>query len=64
MVHFKVIKGSQLLLGIAIAVLVIVIAMLAIGFVLSGDSESVHAQADLVQADEAVIEAETNAVFA
>ena len=64
MVHFKVIKGSQLLLGIAIAVLVIVIAALAIGFVISGDSESVHAQADLVQADEADIEAEANAVFA
>ena len=64
MVHFKVIKGSQLLLGIAIAVLIIVIAALAIGFVLSGDSETVHAQADLVQTNEAVIEAETNAVFA
>lgn len=64
MVHFKVIKGSQLLLGIAIAVLVIVIAALAISFVLTGNSESIHTQADLVRANEVVIEAETDTVFA
>ena len=64
MVHFKVIKGSQLLLGVAIAVLVIVIAALAISFALTGNSESIHTQADLVQANEVAIEAETDTVFA
>lgn len=65
MVRFKVIKGSQLLLGIAIAVLVIVIVALAIRFVLSDHTETVHAQADLVSAETTDTgEAKTNMVFA
>lgn len=65
MVRFKVIKGSQLLLGIAIAVLVIVIVALTIRFVLSDHTETVHAQADLVSSETTdTSEAKTNTVFA
>lgn len=65
MVRFKVVKGSQLLLGIAIAVLVIVIAALAIRFVLSDNTETVHAQADLVSSGiTEASEAKTDMVFA
>lgn len=65
MVRFKVIKGSQLLLYIAIAVLVLVVGGLALSYFLSGNSRPVSARASLVQTvDETVEEAKTHSVFA
>lgn len=64
-VRFKVIKGSQLLLYIAIAILVLVIGGLALSYFLSGNSRPVSARANLVQSiDETTAEAKTHSVFA
>lgn len=65
MVRFKVIKGSQLLLNIAIVVLVLVVAGLALSYFLSGNSQPVSARASLVQdVGENIEEAKTHSVFA
>lgn len=65
MVRFKVIKGSHLLLYFSIAVLVLVVAAIVLSTALSGKSETVHTQANLVQARLNLnIEAETDPVFA
>lgn len=67
MVRFKVIKGSQLLLGIAIAVLVLVIAALAISYALSGEGSAdapASAQVSLAEAGASDDGAETDSVFA
>lgn len=64
-VRFKVIKGSHLLLGIAIAVLTLVVGALILSAVFSNRSEPVSSRASLVQFhEENQYEAETNSVFA
>ena len=65
MVRFKVIKGSHLLLGIAVTVLTFVILAIILNFALSTHSNSVSTQANLVESSsETKTEAETNSVFA
>lgn len=65
MVRFKVIKGSHLLLGIAVTILALVVVALTIDYVLSEGNDSVNAQASLVQTVEHEnSEAETDSVFA
>lgn len=65
MVRFKVIKGSHLLLGFAVAVLVLVIGMLIIRFTFSEKTSPIDARASLVQdIENKNSEAETDTVFA
>lgn len=66
MVRFKVIKGSHLLLGIAVTVLVLVIGGLILNQVLGERPENPSAHASLVagEANEKNSEAEIDAVFA
>lgn len=65
MVRFKVIKGSHLLLGMAIVVLMLVIGALILITLSSQHSKPVSTRANLVQETEQnQIEAETDSVFA
>lgn len=66
MVRFKVIKGSHLLLGFAVVLLVLVIGGLVLSRALSEDGESVGAHASLVETKtpESFSEAEINTIFA
>ena len=62
MVHIKVIRGSRLLLCVAVLALAAVAVLLAIRF-LPGNEPSVNTTASLVEATECD-EAETEQVFA
>lgn len=65
MVRFKVIKGSHLLLGVAVTVLVLVVIALILNFAFSPDSKFANTQANLVQSEvQKINEAETEWVFA
>lgn len=66
MVRFKVIKGSHLLLAIAVILLTCVIIGLAINYAIGSHNDTSSAQASLVLNDttETNSEAETDAVFA
>lgn len=59
MIRFRVIKGSQLLLGVAAVLLALVILILAVRYAVTGDSGDVPASANLVQ-----LESEAEAAWA